>query len=65
MFKINNRNIRTSCEIYSKLTIKTPEQCQWRRSGVSILVFLFLSRSNRVGLPIDSGGIKNKLLKFA
>ena len=26
MFKVNNRNTRTRCEIYSKLTIKTPEQ---------------------------------------
>ena len=26
MFKVNNRNTRTKCEIYSKLTIKTPER---------------------------------------
>ena len=26
MFKVNNRNTRTRCEIYSKLTIKTPER---------------------------------------
>ena len=25
MFKVNNRNTRTKCEIYLKLTIKTPE----------------------------------------
>ena len=25
MFKVNNRNTRTRCEIYSNLTIKTPE----------------------------------------
>ena len=25
MFEINNRNTRTSCEIFSKLTIKAPE----------------------------------------
>ena len=25
MFKVNNRNTRTRCEIYSKLTIKIPE----------------------------------------
>ena len=24
VFKVNNRNTRTSCEIYSKLTTKTP-----------------------------------------
>ena len=27
MFKVDNRNIRTWCEICSRLTIKTPEQC--------------------------------------
>ena len=27
MFKVNNRNTRTRCEICSKLTIKTPERC--------------------------------------
>ena len=26
MFKVNNRNTRTMCEICSKLTIKTPER---------------------------------------
>ena len=26
LFKVNNRNIRTRCEICSKLAIKTPEQ---------------------------------------
>ena len=28
MFKVNNRNTRTRCEICSKLTIKTPERRQ-------------------------------------
>ena len=28
LFKVNNRNTRTICEIYSKLPIKTPEQSQ-------------------------------------
>ena len=26
------------CEICSKLTIKTPERCHWRRSGVFIVI---------------------------
>ena len=39
LFKVNNRNTRTRCEIYSKLTIKTPERRQWRRFGVSIVNF--------------------------
>ena len=28
--KVNNRNTRKSCELCSKLTIKTPERRQWR-----------------------------------
>ena len=43
MFKVNNRNTRTRCEIYSKLTIKTPERCLWRRSGVFIVNFEHIS----------------------
>ena len=34
LLKVNNGNTRTRCEICSKLTIKTPEQRQWRRSRV-------------------------------
>ena len=29
MFKVNNRNTRTTYEICSKLTIKTTEWCHW------------------------------------
>ena len=52
MFKVEKRNTRTRCEICLKLTIKTPERCQWRRSGVIVnfghishlvLVYLFLT----------------------
>ena len=43
MFKVNNRNTRTKCEICSKLTIKTPERRQWRRSGVFIVNFEHIS----------------------
>ena len=39
LFKVNNRNTRTRCEIRSKLTMKTPERRQWRRSGVFIVNF--------------------------
>ena len=38
-FKVNNRNTKTMCKICSKLTIKTPERCQWRRSGLFIVNF--------------------------
>ena len=41
MFKVNNRNNRTRCEICSKLTIKTPER--QRRSGVFIVNFEYMS----------------------
>ena len=37
LFKVNNRNIRKRYEICSKLTIKTPERAQIRRSGVFIV----------------------------
>ena len=40
--KVNNRNTRTS-EICSKLTIKTPERRHWRRSGVFIVNFEYIS----------------------
>ena len=41
MFKVNNRNTRTRCGIWSKLTIKIPEgrQRHWRRSGIFIVNF--------------------------
>ena len=50
MFKVNNRNTRTRCEICSELTIKKPERSHWRRSGffivnsehISYLVLVFL-----------------------
>ena len=43
MFKFNNRNIGTRCEICSKLTIKTPERQHWSRSGVFIVNFEYIS----------------------
>ena len=44
MFQVNNRNTRIKCKIYSKLTIKTPERRQWRRSGVFIVNFEHISQ---------------------
>ena len=43
LLKVNNRNTRTRCEICSKLTIKTPERRQWRRSVVFIVNFEHIS----------------------
>ena len=31
------------CEVCSKLTVKTPERCQWRLSGVIIVNFEHIS----------------------
>ena len=39
LFKVKNRNTEAMCEICPKLTIKTPERCHWRRSGVFIVNF--------------------------
>ena len=44
MFKVNNRNTTTKCEIRSKLTIKTTERRYWRRSGVFIVNFEHISQ---------------------
>ena len=43
MFKVNNRNARTRCEIGSKLTIKTPERPYCRRSSVFSVTFEHIS----------------------
>ena len=43
LLKVSNRNTRTRCEMCSKLTIKTPEQRQWRPSGVFIINFEYVS----------------------
>ena len=46
MFKVNNRNTRKRCKICSNLPIKTPEQRQWRHSGVFIVKFEHISQTN-------------------
>ena len=43
VFKVNSRNTRTRCEIYSKLKIKIPKPCHWCRSGVFIVNFGHIS----------------------
>ena len=43
LLKDNNINTITKYEICSKLTIKTPERHQWRRSGVFIVNFQNIS----------------------
>ena len=39
LFKINNRNTKKRCEICPKLTLRTPERRERRRSGVFIVNF--------------------------
>ena len=41
--KVRNRNTRKRSEVCSKLTIKTLERQQWRRSGVFIVNFEHIS----------------------
>ena len=43
MFKVNNRDTRTRCEIFSKLTIKIPEQRQWQLWVGKFLLFIIRS----------------------
>ena len=43
LYKVNNRNITKRCEIFSKLTIKTPERRR-RRSDAFIVTFEHISR---------------------
>ena len=50
MFKVNNRNTRLRCEICSKLTTKTPERRQWRRSGVFTVKFEHTSPCSSVSV---------------
>ena len=40
MFKINNRNTKTRCEICSNLIINTTERHLWYRFGISIFSFV-------------------------
>ena len=54
IFKVNNRNTITRCEICSKLTIKTPEWRYWLLSEVVshlALVFLLLTLSRL--MPVE------------
>ena len=63
LLKVNKKNIRTRCEICSKLTIKIPERRHWRRSGVFsvsfehilhlVLVFLLLTLNMKLPAGIE------------
>ena len=47
MFKVNNRNTRTRCEICAKLTIKTPERRHYTDSTYKHLFTIYFS-SNKI-----------------
>ena len=62
--KVNKKkNTRTTREVSSELTVKTPERRQWRRSGVftvnfehiSHLVLMFLLLTWHMQLPAGKG----------
>ena len=50
MFKVNDRNTRTRCDICSKLTIKTPERCQWCRRCVLLLTLNIVTPCSSVSI---------------
>ena len=62
MFKVNNRNSRTRCEVYSELTINTLEQHHWRRSGVFIVNFEHISHLKLIVINLNS--LKNLFFLF-
>ena len=43
LLKVNNRNTSARCEICAKLTIKIPERCHSRGSGIFIVNFEHIS----------------------
>ena len=53
MLKVNNRNTRSRCKIWSKLTIKIPERRHCRRSGVFIVNFEHISHLDLVFLLLN------------
>ena len=59
----NNRNIRERCEIYSKLTIKTPGRRQWRCFSVFIVNFEYILHLVLV-LTLPAGKVIHKYRLF-
>ena len=58
MFKVNNRNNRTRCEICSELTIKTLKRRQYLRFPVFIVNFENISHLLLVNFEqVNDGGI--------
>ena len=53
LFKVNNRNSRTRCEICSKLNMFKYVRHHWRRSGVFIVNFEYISHLLQVFLSFE------------
>ena len=74
LLQVNYRNTRTRCEIYSKLTIKTPERRHLRCSDVFVvnfkhtshlvLVFLLLTCNCRLEHVIAGWLFLNMSIRF-
>ena len=64
LLKVNNRNTRTRCKICSKLTIKAPEQRQWRRFAVFIVNFEYISNLVLVSVVISEHVIAGWVVMF-
>ena len=63
MFKVNNRNTRTSCEICSKLTIKTPERRHWRHNSEAVSLLFFVQEKSKA-YDKNVAGILTRFEKF-
>ena len=51
MFKVNNKNTRTRFEICSKLIIKTPERCHWRKCSGKYYYENFSKFNKKIDVP--------------
>ena len=63
MFKVNNRNTRTRCEICSKLTIKTPERRYF--TPYSSVFIINLEQINTGGENVNGFKSAGQVLSFS
>ena len=52
LFKVNNGDNRTICEICSRLTMQRAEKCQWRHFGIFLVNFEQISFIIAVVFPV-------------
>ena len=53
LLKLINRNTKTRCEIYLKLTVKTLERRQWRSLDLLVSIYLLTLFANLAGKKIS------------